>query len=49
MQFENPILELGLNFILREYMTGGFVPLQSEERPGICARSEQRADQPLSQ
>lgn len=39
MQFKGPVLKFGLSIILREYMTGGFVLLQSEEKPGTCARS----------
>lgn len=39
MQFKGPVLKFGLSIILREYMTGGFEPLQSEEKPGTCARS----------
>lgn len=34
-----PVLEFGLSVMLRQSMSGGFVPLPSEERHGPCARS----------
>lgn len=49
MQFKDPVLGFDLSIILRQYMTPGFVPLQSGESPRACARSGQSGDQALSQ